>query len=80
MIAIKTQNQPLQVNETFEVIHPLYDVQEQKRTGENLGRMKLTTGVKIVLFTLRAYLILMGGLLAYHVLDLVGVFGHHIAK
>lgn len=60
------------------VVHPLDDVPEQKHSGENLGKMHLSAGVRISLFTLRAYLILVTGLTIYHMLDLVGLFGHHM--
>jgi hypothetical protein len=36
--------------------------------------------VRWSLLTLRAYLIGMGFVLGYHVLDLAGVFGHHLMK
>ena len=39
--------------------------------------MPMTTSVKISLLSLRAYLVLMIGLVFYHVLDLAGLFGHH---
>lgn len=62
----------------FYVVHPLDDVPEKKRDTEHLGPMKMTPSVKWSLITLRGYLILMGVLVTYHVLDLAGLFGHHI--
>ena len=47
---------------------------EEKADTSNLGPMPMTTSVKL---SLRAYLILMIGLVFYHVLDLAGLFGHH---
>ena len=55
-------------------MHPLDDVREEKRDVESLGPMLLTPAVKWSLFSLRAYLITMMLLLAYHVMDLAGVF------
>jgi len=37
----------------------------------------MTTSVRLSLLSLRAYLVLMIGLVLYHVLDLAGLFGHH---
>jgi hypothetical protein len=39
--------------------------------------MPMTASVKISLLSLRAYLLLMIGLVFYHVLHLAGLFGHH---
>ena len=61
----------------FVVVHPLDDVPEEKVDTSNLGRMPMTTSVKISLISLRGYLILMIGLVFYHVLGLAGLFGHH---
>ena len=61
----------------YVVIHPLDDVPEVKVDTANLGPMPMTTSVKLSLLSLRAYLILMIGLVFYHVLDLAGLFGHH---
>lgn len=60
----------------FLVVHPLFDVAEEKRTGEGLGLMPMSGGVKWSLLALRGYLILMTLLVAYHCLDLAGVFHH----
>lgn len=59
------------------VIHPLYDLPEKKRETDHLAPMQMTFSVRISLITLRAYLILMGFMLLYHVLDLAGMFGHN---
>ncbi|MBV8275555.1 MAG: hypothetical protein JO170_09905 [Verrucomicrobia bacterium] len=66
------------INETDPdlVIHPLYDLPEKKRETDHLAPMQMTLSARISLITLRAYLILMGGMLLYHVLDLAGLFGH----
>jgi len=62
----------------FVVVHPLDDVPEEKVDTENLGPMTMTASVRISLLSLRAYLVLMMILVFYHVLDLAGLFGHHV--
>jgi hypothetical protein len=76
-----TMTNPIEMSELanhFVVIHPLDDVREEKVDTENLGPMAMTTSVRISLLTLRAYLVLMMILVLYHVLDLAGLFGHHL--
>jgi hypothetical protein len=70
MASIRTCYEP----QCFSVIHPLNDVPEQKCSSEGLGRIAMTRPVRICLGVLRAYLIAMTLMLAYHVLDLAGVF------
>jgi hypothetical protein len=60
--------------EYFRVIHPLNDAPEQKCSTEGLGRIAMTPAVRISLKVLRGYLLMMSGMLVYHVLDLAGVF------
>lgn len=60
--------------ECFSVIHPLKDAPEQKCSSDGLGRIPMTRSIRISLGILRAYLIAMTLMLAYHVLDLAGVF------
>jgi len=74
MIAVKNNKTAVE----FEVIHPMFDAPEEKRTGEGLGLMKLSPGVRFCLMLLRVYLIGMSGLLGYHLLDLAGFFGHRL--
>ncbi len=62
----------------FYVVHPLDDVPEEKRDAEALGPMPMTRSVKWSLLALRGYLVLMAFLVLYHVLDLAGLFGHHL--
>ncbi|MGH7970953.1 MAG: hypothetical protein ACREIC_19710 [Limisphaerales bacterium] len=57
----------------FTVVHPLDDVPEQKVDTAHLGPMQITKTVRICLFTLRGYLLLMFGLLGFRVLQLAGV-------
>ena len=57
----------------FRVVHPLDDVHEQKRSSEGLGPIRMTRSVRVSLGVLRAYLIAMTLMLAFHVLDLAGV-------
>ena len=58
----------------FEVIHPLFDKPEVKCDPSSLGAMHMSKSVRVSLVVLRGYLILMGLLLGYHMLDLAGVF------
>ncbi len=60
----------------FLVIHPLDDGPEEKRDVSALGPMPMTRSVRFSLLALRAYLLLMIGLVAYHVLVLAGAFEH----
>lgn len=54
------------------VVHPLDDMPELKVDTEGLGPMQMTRTVKICLFALRGYLLLMCGLLAVRVVQLAG--------
>jgi hypothetical protein len=56
----------------FFVVHPLDDVPEEKVETEHLGHMRMTRTVKVCLFALRGYLLLMVGLLGFRVLQLAG--------
>jgi len=60
--------------DSFIVVHPLDDVQEEKVDTAGVGPLRLTTSVKLSLMALRGYLILMTLLLLYHVMDLSGLF------
>jgi hypothetical protein len=64
----RMQQEPLE----FVVVHPLDDVPEAKVETEHLGPMQMTRTVKICLFALRGYLLLMFGLLAFRVVQLAG--------
>lgn len=57
----------------FTVVHPLDDVAEEKVNTEDLGPMAMTRTVRVCLYALRGYLLLMFGLLAFRVLQLAGV-------
>ena len=56
----------------FVVVHPLDDEPEQKVDTEHLGPMRMTKTVRVCLFALRGYLLLMFGLLAFRVLQFAG--------
>ena len=56
----------------FTIVHPLDDLPEEKMETEHLGPMKMTRTVRICLFALRGYLLLMFGLLVFRVLQLAG--------
>jgi hypothetical protein len=58
------------------VVHPLDDHPEQKRDVSALGPMPMTPSVQLSLFALRAYLILMTGLVAYDFLGLAAALRH----
>jgi len=72
MIAQKNER----LTEEFVVIHPLFDEPEEKMSGVELGRMPMSRAVQFSLLLLRCYLILMFGLLGFHILDLAGMFHH----
>jgi hypothetical protein len=57
----------------FVVVHPLDDLPEEKLETEHLGPMKMNRTVRICLYSLRGYLLLMFGLLGFRVLQLAGV-------
>ncbi len=57
----------------FMVVHPLDDVAEEKVDTEHLGPMNMTRTVRICLYALRGYLLLMFGMLGFRVLQLGGV-------
>jgi len=42
---------------------------EVKRSADGLGPMKLTLSVRLSLITLKIYLLSMGGLTIYHLID-----------
>ncbi len=58
---------------SFAVVHPLDDTPEKKVETEHLGPMRMTKTIRVCLFALRGYLLLMFGLLAFRVLQLAGV-------
>jgi len=60
----------------FVVIHPLDDVIEEKVNAASLGRMPMTTSVRLSLMALRGYLAIMMLLVLYHVIDLARGIGH----
>ena len=62
--------------ESFVVIHPLYDAAEEKCDPSKLGLIKMSRRVRFSLLLLRAYLIFMTALFGFHMLDLAGVFHH----
>ena len=61
----------------YEVIHPLDDVQEQKCSLDGLGQMHMSRSVKLSLYTLRGYLVLMGVLVGYRLIMLAGIHPVH---
>lgn len=57
----------------FLVVHPLDDAPEEKVNTEHLGPMRMTKTIRICLFALRGYLLLMFGLLGFRVLQMAGM-------
>ncbi len=64
-------------NNHFVVVHPLDDRPEVKVDTEALGPMPMTRSVRWSLLSLRAYLLLMIGLVVYHVAGMAGFIGRH---
>ena len=62
-----------QEQRVFTVVHPLDDEPETKVYTEHLGPMQMTKTVRVCLFALRGYLLVMFGLLGFRVLQLAGV-------
>jgi len=62
----------------FQVVHPLDDTAEEKRNPAGLGQMPLSGSVKLSLYALRGYLILIGLMVGYRVMTLAGLFKHPI--
>lgn len=74
-MTLTTERNDLKQEESmlFTIVHPLDDAPEQKVDTEHLGPMQMTTTVRMCLFALRGYLVLMFGLLGFRVLQLAGV-------
>jgi hypothetical protein len=56
----------------FTIVHPLDDTPEEKVDTLHSGPMRMTKAVRICLFALRGYLLLMFGLLVFRVFQLAG--------
>ena len=63
-------------SQAYWVVHPLDDHPEQKRDVSAVGPMAMTPSVRFSLLALRAYLILMTSLVAYHFLGLAAALRH----
>jgi hypothetical protein len=63
-------------SQPYWVVHPLDDHPEQKRDVSAVGPMAMTSSVRLSLFALRGYLILMTSLVAYHFLGLGTALRH----
>jgi hypothetical protein len=63
-------------SQAYWVVHPLDDHPEQKRDVSAVGPMAMTPSVRLSLLALRAYLILMTSLVAYHFLGLAAALRH----
>lgn len=60
----------IEKNEWFRVIHPLDDAPEEKVALDDLGPMPMTASVRWSLIALRAYLVLMIGLVLVKIIIL----------
>lgn len=60
----------------YYIVHPLDDRPEQKVDVNRLGPMRMTPAVRFALLTLRVYLVGMGILVGWRVLDLAGILAH----
>lgn len=66
-----TPDEDHKVKKEYHVIHPLDDAPEAKRMiTPEMGLIKLTPTVRASLFALRAYLVIMLGLVAYRVITM----------
>lgn len=72
MIAVK---EPTTIEE-FVIVHPLYDVPEEKHSTDLVGKRKLGRGTRVSLILLRAYVIAMGCVLAFHMFHLASASAH----
>ena len=77
MLLNKMEIEELRNDNRWVVIHPLDDAPEAKVDTAALGPMKMTRSVKLSLFSLQAYLVLMLLLVTYRVFCLAGFFGLH---
>jgi len=60
--------------DSYLVVHPLFDIPEEKVDIENAKPLKMSKTVKWSLISLRIYLVIMIGLSFYRVLVLAGIF------
>jgi hypothetical protein len=61
------------MSHNYTVIHPLYDVPEEKCSSTHLDKIEMSPTVRISLIVLRGYLVLISGLCLYHVLGITGL-------
>ncbi len=73
MLTKNMMNEIIDHDDSYTVVHPLFDVPEAKLDPANFGAMKMTPAVKWSLMFLRFYLIAMVVLVAYRMLVLAGV-------
>ena len=62
--------------QVYQVVHPLYDMPEEKFSPEKLGAIHMTPTVKLSLLALRGYLILIIAMVFFSVLHQAGLFAH----
>ena len=69
---------PTTIQQSLQVVHPLDDIAEEKRSPVGMGQMHMSASVKFSLYALRGYLVLIGLMVAYRVLTLAGMFSHRL--
>ena len=62
----------------LQVVHPLDDIAEEKRSPQGLGEMPMSARARVSLHALRGCLILIGLVVGSRVLSLAGVLGYHV--
>ena len=62
----------------FVVVHPLYDLPEQKFAGAGLGTMHMGKAMRVALLSLRFYLFAMMLLLGHYIWDVAYAIIHHV--
>ncbi|HEX3024652.1 MAG TPA: hypothetical protein VHP12_05530 [Chitinophagaceae bacterium] len=65
-------NRNNRIQSSYEVIHPIFDIPEEKVDTNNAAPLHMTKSVKWSLISLRVYLIVMLGLSVYRSLVLAG--------
>ena len=70
---VDLEDMMLEESKSYAVVHPLDDDPEEKVQTDHLGPMRMTSTVRVCLYALRGYLLLMFGLLGFRVLQLAGM-------
>lgn len=62
----------------LQVVHPLADIAEEKRSPAGLWEMPMSVSVRVSLHALRGCLVLIGLIVGSRALSLTGVLDHHV--